>query len=65
LDEILMVPEAAKKYRIGRSTLYLWCEQDACPHLRIGKSVRIPVAAFEAWLARHTRGGDKTLAPAN
>lgn len=44
------ITEAAKAAGISRPTLYRWMSLDGFPVVRIGKTVRIPVRAFELWL---------------
>jgi excisionase family DNA binding protein len=52
----LTVQEAATRLRISRTAAYVlarrWLEtagRDGIPAVRIGRSVRIPAAAFEQW----------------
>lgn len=48
LDVALTVKEAAKRLRIGKSTLYLAAANGEVPCIRIGGTVRIP----SAWVER-------------
>ena len=52
---LLTVPEAARRLRIGTSTLYVLTKQGKFPCVRLGGSVRVPVAALEAWIVEQTR----------
>ena len=53
MDKLLYtVPEAAAQLGIGRSKLYELLNSGALPTVRIGRAVRIPASALEAWVAR-------------
>lgn len=53
----LSVSEAAKLSGIGRDCLYQLTRRDDFPVLRLGRSIRIPRRALEAWIEREaTRG---------
>jgi hypothetical protein len=56
LGVFLTVPEVARRLRISRTAAYqlarLWLEGDTgegIPAVRIGRSIRVPAAAFEQW----------------
>ena len=58
-QKTLSVPEAGKLYLgIGRNTAYEAARTGQIPTIRIGRLLRVPVAAMEAILARagHTDG---------
>lgn len=42
LPDLLTVDEARQILRVGRNQLYEACRNGEVPHLRIGKSIRIP-----------------------
>ncbi len=58
------VEEAARILGIGRSKAYQLAASGGIPTVRIGKSVRIPAAALEAWIERNTRGTAASPPPA-
>ena len=60
-DQLLTVPEAARLLRIGRNLAYELVARRAIPSVRLGRSIRIPRFALEAWLERESRPVD-TLA---
>jgi hypothetical protein len=56
LPKLMTVPQAALALRIGRSTAYelanAWLDSDGAeglPVVRIGRSLRVPVAALDRW----------------
>ena len=49
---LLRVPEAAARLGLGRSTVYELIQAREISVIRIGKAVRIPAAALEAWVER-------------
>jgi excisionase family DNA binding protein len=53
----LTVPEVARRLRISRTAAYqlarLWLDGDGAggiPAVRIGRSIRVPAAAFDRWV---------------
>ena len=53
MDRLLLRPaEAAEAIGIGRSKVYELLASGELPSIRIGGSVRIPVAALQAWIER-------------
>ena len=55
LPAVLSVKETAKVLRLSRSQAYEWIRQGVIPHVRLGKSIRVPKAALQAWLLRQTQ----------
>ena len=53
-DRYLKVPEAADRLAIGRTHAYDLITRGLLPHVRIGRSVRIPERALEEYLAART-----------
>jgi excisionase family DNA binding protein len=47
---LLTVLEAAAMLRIGRNTMYHLIAIGQVPHLRVGRTIRVPRAALERWL---------------
>ena len=53
MDRLLLRPvEAAEAIGIGRSKVYELLASGELPSIRIGGSVRVPVAALQAWIER-------------
>jgi excisionase family DNA binding protein len=52
--ELLTVKELAEILRIGRSSAYELCRQNAFPVVRVGKSIRIPKGALLDWVERES-----------
>jgi excisionase family DNA binding protein len=53
MDKLLLRPiEAAEAIGIGRSKIYELLASGELPSIRIGGSVRVPVEALRAWIAR-------------
>jgi excisionase family DNA binding protein len=46
---LLRLPEAAQALAVGRNTLLGIIARGELPTVRIGRSVRIPASALEAW----------------
>jgi excisionase family DNA binding protein len=56
MDELLLRPtEAARLLGIGRSKVYELLAKGELPSIRIGGSVRVPVDALRAWVARQVQ----------
>jgi excisionase family DNA binding protein len=55
---LLTVPEAAKRLSLGRATAYQLARCGALPVVRIGRAIRIPAKALEAWVESQTTGGE-------
>jgi len=51
---LLRVSEAAELLSVARSKAYLMVQTGELPSVRLGKSVRIPVAALNAYVERIT-----------
>jgi excisionase family DNA binding protein len=47
---LLKVEEAAELMSVGRSKAYELIRTGELPHLRIGRSVRVPVGPLEKWI---------------
>lgn len=55
MDQLLLRPdEAARLLGISRSKCYALVAAGAIPAVRIGRSVRVPRAALDEWIARQT-----------
>lgn len=53
------ITEAATAVGVSRPTIYRWMALPGFPVVRIGKTVRIPIRAFEAWMeAQAVSGSD-------
>lgn len=57
LDGELLRPEQVGQILgVGRTKLYSMVRQGELPVVRIGRLVRIPRAALDAWIAERTQG---------
>ena len=54
---LLRVDETARRLSLARSTVYQLVASGALPSVRFGRSVRIPLADLEAWVATRTESG--------
>lgn len=48
---LLRIEEAAEALSLGRSKTYELIKADQLPVIRLGRSVRVPAAALEKWVA--------------
>ncbi|MFQ5968122.1 MAG: helix-turn-helix domain-containing protein [Acidimicrobiia bacterium] len=48
--EVLTVPEVAQVLRIGRNAAYQLVREGVIPHVRLGKTIRVPKAALLRYL---------------
>ena len=53
----IRVSEAARLLDIGRSKCYDLIKTGVLPSIRVGKTVRVPLAALNAWVARQQSEG--------
>ncbi|MFI6534167.1 helix-turn-helix transcriptional regulator [Nonomuraea sp. NPDC050547] len=50
-DKYLTVAEIAAQLRVAPMTIYRYVEEGAFPgSIRVGRSIRVPVAAYEAYV---------------
>jgi excisionase family DNA binding protein len=54
---LLTVPEAAHLLGVGRSQMYAMLASGAVPRLRVGRSLRVPVADLALWVRRNVVPG--------
>jgi excisionase family DNA binding protein len=55
MDKLLLRPEeAAELIGVSRSKMYVLIADGVLPGVRVGKSVRVPVKALEAWVEAQT-----------
>lgn len=54
---LLRVDEAARLLGIGTTLAYELVGQGRLPHVRLGRTVRIPRRALETWIESNTLGG--------
>jgi len=51
MNKILLKPaEVAERLRIGRSLVYELIAQGEIPSIRLGRCIRVPVAALNEWI---------------
>jgi excisionase family DNA binding protein len=55
---VIRVTEAARRLDISRSKAYALVKQGQLPSIKVGATVRVPVAALEQWLQQQTVGGN-------
>jgi excisionase family DNA binding protein len=48
---LLRIEEAAEVLALGRSKTYALVQAGVLPSIRLGRSVRVPAKALEAWAA--------------
>jgi excisionase family DNA binding protein len=46
---LISVAEAARRVGLGKTKVYELIQEDKFPHKRIGRVIRVPVRALEAW----------------
>lgn len=63
-SQYLKASEVADRLKMDISTIYKMCADKVIPSIRVGeKAIRIPAAAFEAYLARQAQGYDPNSRP--
>ena len=55
---LLTVPEVATLVNVATSTAWSYVRRGIWPSVRMGRTVRIPMAAFRAYLEAQTTGGE-------
>jgi len=48
------VERAAEFLGIETATVYVWCEQQRIPHVRLGRSIRFDLSALQRWIDAHS-----------
>ncbi len=61
-QEVLTVPEAARRLGVGVRTVYTAIRAEQVPHLHIASRIVIPRAAFERWF--QTAGREEAMTDA-
>ena len=54
---VMRADEVRKLLKIGRNTLYLWCEQDIIPHKRVGRVILFSSKLIQEWLESKEKEG--------
>ena len=54
--ELLRAEEVARVLSVGRSKVFEMFRAGELPVIRLGRSVRVPKRALEAWIEAHTTG---------
>lgn len=54
---LLTVPQAARLLGIGTTLAYELAGQGRLPHIRLGRALRVPRGALEAWIEANSVGG--------
>jgi excisionase family DNA binding protein len=56
MDRLLLRPaEAAEAIGVSRSRVYELLASGELPSIRVGRTVRVPVAALHAWINEHLK----------
>lgn len=63
--DLLTVPEAAKLLRISRNLAYELVARRELPSVRLGRVIRIPRSALDAWMEERIKATDPASAGAN
>lgn len=58
IEPILTVEQMAEVLQISRSYAYQLAHQRGFPVVRLGRVLRVPRAALEAWLEKQAEGGN-------
>jgi excisionase family DNA binding protein len=53
---LLTVQQVAQRLAIGTTLAYELVGRGVIPHIRIGRVLRVPLGALEAWISAGTRG---------
>jgi len=54
LEELLTVPEAAKRLAVKETTIRAWLVRRKLPRVNCGRSVRVPADAISDFIKRNT-----------
>ena len=55
MEDLIGVPEVAKKIGAKESTIRAWVFQRRIPHVRVGRLVRFRESEIEAWVEKENR----------
>ncbi len=58
-NPIMRAAEVCKLLKIGRNTLYQWCEQDLIPHTRVGRLIFFSRKVIDDLFENKMEGGKK------
>jgi excisionase family DNA binding protein len=59
MERMLLRPaEAAEAIGVSRSRMYELLASRELPSIRVGRTVRVPVAALQAWIAERLKQND-------
>ena len=57
-NRLLRPREVQEVVGLSRSAVYAYIASGVLPSVKVGKSVRVPLAALERWIDVSTRGGE-------
>lgn len=57
-NRLLRPAEVVPLVGLSRASVYAAIRSGVLPSVRLGKSVRVPSAALDAWITASTRGGE-------
>ncbi len=58
-NSVMRAEEVWPMLRIGRNTLYQWCEQGRIPHKKVGRVLLFSRKRLREWLDNNEREGGK------
>lgn len=56
-NPIMRADEVRQMLKIGRNTLYSWCQQDMIPHKRVGRVILFSRDRIREWLDNKKKDG--------
>lgn len=56
-NPIMRADEVRQMLKIGRNTLYSWCQQDMIPHKRVGRVILFSRDRIREWLNNKKKDG--------
>jgi excisionase family DNA binding protein len=56
-NAVMRADEVRRLLRIGRNTLYSWCQQDMIPHKRVGRVILFSWERIREWLDDKKKDG--------
>lgn len=64
MEQLLKVwPEVGRRLQCSRSVAYQLIAQGTIPCVRMGRSVRVPESALEAWIRSETKPATEPVPP--
>lgn len=57
-NPIMRADEVRQMLKIGKNTLYSWCQQDMIPHKRVGRVILFSRDRIREWLDNKKKEGE-------